>query len=166
MQLPSFQYGVRRSHNDVCASTKLFSLNLCLILLRILKGCFVDLGNGLQLTIRTHLRLIWIIISEYYIPTMNIYDLCSGFCRRFIPPLQLLENVALKSMFGKQQLKMSQSGHYTHYTADYQTPEHVGKMLISTIKSVQFPFKVRFSDSQWSPLLPPHKISKFCTESL
>ena len=32
-------------------------------------------------------------------------------------------------------------------------PGHVGKMLISSIKSVQFPFKVRFSDS--GPLLPP-----------
>ena len=34
---------VRWSHNDVCSCTKLFSLNVCLIWLRIFKGCFVDL---------------------------------------------------------------------------------------------------------------------------
>ena len=36
---------VRRSNNDVRASTKLFSLNLSLIWLHIFKGCFVDVGN-------------------------------------------------------------------------------------------------------------------------
>ena len=64
---------VHWSHNDVRASTKLFSLNLCLIWLWIFKGCFVDLGNGFKLTIKTNQRLNWIIISEYYVPTMYIF---------------------------------------------------------------------------------------------
>ena len=67
IQLPGVYYNnrgshndVRRSHNDVCASIKVFPLNLCLIWLHIFKGCFVDLGNGYQLTIRTNQRLNWI----------------------------------------------------------------------------------------------------------
>ena len=39
------------------------------------------------------------------------------------------------------------------------------KRLNSTIKRAQFACKFRFFYSQWSNL-PPHKISKYCTESL
>ena len=46
----------------------------------------------------------------------------------------------------------------------YQTPEHVRKMLIFPIERVQFPCKVRFSDSRLSHL-PPNKMTKFWTES-
>ena len=54
-----------------------------------------------------------------------------------------------------------------YYTqrALYQTLENVGKILFSTTIRVQITCKVRFSDLWWSHL-PPHKISKFCTESL
>ena len=46
-----------------------------------------------------------------------------------------------------------------------ETISNVGKMLTSNSKMVQIICKVRFSDS-WCSHLPPHKISKFCTESL
>ena len=89
---------VHWSNNDVRTSTKLFSPNLCLIWLGIFKGCFLDLGNGFQLTIKTNQRLNWIIISNHYVPTMYIFMIYALIFITGTPPLQFLENLALKSV--------------------------------------------------------------------
>ena len=118
IQLPGVYYDdreshndVRRSHNDVQglindvrASTQLFSLNLCLIWLRILKGCFVYLGNGFQLTINPNQRLNCLNILEHYVPTMYIFMINAVI---FVADVVLLCS-SLKTklnlyMFGKKQ---------------------------------------------------------------
>ena len=122
---------------------------------RFRKRVLVNNKNKLQAKLDNYIR----ILCTY---NVHFYNLCIDFCSRLLllPSLKALKsihvweatikNVAIWSLYYRQRTL-------------YQTPEHVGKMLISTIKSVQFAFKVWFS--RWSPL-PPRKISKFCTESL
>ena len=79
---------VHWSHNDVRASIKLFSLNLCLIWLWIFKGCFVDLGNWFKLNnknkleakLDNHIRLLCT-------NKVNFHDLCLDFYSQCTPPL-------------------------------------------------------------------------------
>ena len=156
------------SHNDIRASTKLFSLNLIAhfqrLFCRFMKGVSVKHWNKLEAKLDNYIR----IFCTY---SVHFYDWFSDICSRCAPPF--LENWALKSILyniqytclGSNNRKFCNVVTTLYLRTLYQTPEHVGKMLISTNKRAQFPCNVRFSDSWWSHL-PTHKISKFSTESL
>ena len=62
-----------QQHPYMYNSVHAFIMTTMCFWLWISKGCFVDLGNVFQLTIKTNQRLNWIIISEYYVPTMYIF---------------------------------------------------------------------------------------------
>ena len=77
----------------------------------------------------------------------HFYYWFSDIFSRFTPPLKFLENWALKSKHAWEATikNVAMWSLYYDMRTLYQTPDHVGKMLISTIKRLHFPCKVRVS---------------------
>ena len=92
---------------------------------------------------------------------VHFYDLCSDFCSRCTPYNFLKTELWNLYMFGKQQLKMSQCGHYTMTCGRYIKRRNMsGKCLFLPLKGSNFHLKYDFL-TPGGPLYLPTKYWNF-----